>query len=465
MAVLPLALHNYGGAYVDQGTYCYLPANPIWYRIVLSWIPRYVILIFIAGLYLAIYLYVRHKFNRFDFSKGDSHKKPSENTDSYLRSTDGQLDGVNSNSSAPTTAVEPSLKTQGPGDGNIRKESDTPAWENYTFGASTPLAKVPDDQTRDIPLEPLRSPSRHDSDGSSVTRSSREDTRAMIDALRNSGPDLEEAAEEKSEAQAPLRLVDSHNKPITASAMKTRHTAIKRQLRFLFIYPVVYLIMWIIPFVQHCLLYNSTYRQNPNFVLNCISVSLLNLQCLIDAVLFSIREKPWRQVGRDVNESGSHTSILSSFAFWQHGSGDSASRSDSVSQPEGSQSRPLSVLLRNQGPRGNSGMAKPKGERVAEARAARERRNAERAHARAQREDTQRKRKASYARRGGSDKSWWEVEGRKRKDSVLLGTDQPGETSRKDSEATLTGSDLSRTKTEGPGHGVGEMATVKEDES
>ena len=464
-AVLPLALHSYGGAYVNQGTYCYLPISPFWYRIVLSWVPRYFILIFIAGLYLAIYLYVRHKFNRFDFSKGDSHKKPSENTDSHVLSANGQVDGINSNSSAPTTAVDPSLKTPGPIEGNLRKESDAPAWENYTFGSSTPIAQLPADQIMDIPLEPMRSSSRHDSDDTSMTRSSREDTRAMIEALRNSGPSLEDAAEEKPEAQVPIRLLDSQNKPMTASAMKSRHTAIKRQLRFLFIYPVVYLIVWIVPFIQHCLLYSLAYRNNQNFVLNCFAVVLLNLQCFIDSCLFSFREKPWRQVGRNQNESGSHTSVLSSLAFWRHGGSDDIERIDSIGPPEPARSRPLStILLRNQGPRGNSGMARPKGERIAEARAARERWKAEQAHARSEAEDMQRKRKASFARRGGSDRSWWEVEGKKRKDSVLLGTDQSADMPRKDSEATLTGVDLTRTKTDGVGHAVNGMATVKEDD-
>ena len=448
---------------MNQGTYCYLPAIPFWYRIVLSWIPRYVILIFIAGLYLAIYLYVRYKFDRFDFSKGDSHKKPSENTDSHVKSTDGQLDGANSRSSMPTTATEPSLKSPVPVAGNLRKESDAPAWENYTFGSSTPIAQLPPDQITDIPMEPLHSPSRHDSDDTSMTRSSREDTRAMIEALRNSGPDLEGAAQEKP--GAPLRLVDSHNQPVTASAMKSRHTAIKRQLRFLFIYPVVYLFVWIIPFVQHCLLYNAAYRQNPNFVLNCFSVCLLNFQCLIDSCLFSFREKPWRHVGKENNEPGTHTSFLASFAFWRHGRRNAIERTDSTEPAGEAPSRPLSaILLRGQSERGNSGMARPKGERVAEARAARERRHAEQAHARAQNEDTQRKRKLSFARRGGGDRSWWEVEGKKRKDSVLLGTDPAEDVSRKDSEATLMGVEISRVRTDGAAHGVNEMATVKEDE-
>lgn len=73
-------------------------------------------------------------------------------------------------------------------------------------------------------------------------------------------------------------------------------------------------------------------------------------------------------------------------------------------------------------PRSSSG-GRSKGQNVAEARRARERKIAEAALARQVAVDQRRQRKQSLARRGGKDRSWWEQEGRQRKDSVLLGTD------------------------------------------
>ena len=64
---------------------------------------------------------------------------------------------------------------------------------------------------------------------------------------------------------------------------------------------------------------------------------------------------------------------------------------------------------------------------VAESRAARARREAELSSAQEKREEIERKRKMSLMRRGGSDRAWWDVEGRMRKDSVMLGTDGQGE--------------------------------------
>ena len=69
---------------------------------------------------------------------------------------------------------------------------------------------------------------------------------------------------------------------------------------------------------------------------------------------------------------------------------------------------------------------KTKGEMLAEARRARDRRELERVGMMRDRETSERQRRESLARRGGQDRSWWEVEGRRRGDSVMLGTDMEG---------------------------------------
>lgn len=52
-------------AYVDTGQYCYLPAKPWWIRMSLSWIPRYINMTLIIGMYCASYVYVRITMRRF----------------------------------------------------------------------------------------------------------------------------------------------------------------------------------------------------------------------------------------------------------------------------------------------------------------------------------------------------------------------------------------------------------------
>lgn len=175
-----LAFVNRGDAYIAQGALCFLPARPFWYRLALSWIPRYLILIFILFVYAAVYLYVCYKFN-------DLSNRMSGDTGSY---------------------------------------------------ASEILIGCP--------------------------RASTSTT-------------LEQAA------------ISAPTNP--NASLIIRHRRIRKHLRYMFVYPVVYLVFWIIPFISHC--YGYTQTRSP-FPVTALSLASLTLQCAADCVVFAIREKPWR---------------------------------------------------------------------------------------------------------------------------------------------------------------------------
>jgi hypothetical protein len=86
---------------------------------------------------------------------------------------------------------------------------------------------------------------------------------------------------------------------------------VHRQLRMLFIYPFVYMIMWIIPFVLHCMQYTDYYATHPPFALSLLSTVCLDLMGLVDCILFGLREKPWKHI-----RNGDRT-FWGSFLFWR----------------------------------------------------------------------------------------------------------------------------------------------------
>lgn len=89
-------------------------------------------------------------------------------------------------------------------------------------------------------------------------------------------------------------------------------TKIARQLRFLFIYPLAYMGMWILPFIAHILEWNDRYALNPPFLLTCLTTVFVCSQAAVDCWLFSTREKPWRHIpGNDADKS-----FLGSFKYW-----------------------------------------------------------------------------------------------------------------------------------------------------
>lgn len=70
-------INNVG--YVSYGVYCYLPTEPIWYRMVLSWGPRYFIMLSILIIYCTIYFYVVRELKTME-KQGIGAHKPKHNT-------------------------------------------------------------------------------------------------------------------------------------------------------------------------------------------------------------------------------------------------------------------------------------------------------------------------------------------------------------------------------------------------
>jgi G protein-coupled receptor GPR1 len=107
-----------------------------------------------------------------------------------------------------------------------------------------------------------------------------------------------------------LQLVNSSGQTFADAEMLRTRDKIRRQLRFLFIYPLVYIGMWILPFVSHVLQYDDKYAINPPFALTCVTTVSISIQAAVDCWLFSTREKPWRHI------PGNNGSFWASLKFW-----------------------------------------------------------------------------------------------------------------------------------------------------
>ena len=190
-----LAFVNPSSPYVFQGTFCYLPTRPIWYRLALSWIPRYLILSTILGIYLAVYLYTRSKFGDFNarFSTG-----------SLISGHTNQYSGTDTQSSWPLSDLD---GADGPQDEGLSTVMTLPI-----LGSNS--------------LQPLLCPPAR---------------------LVNRTPTLQEAT-----------LITTSERRVKANsanaALCQHHKDIQRQLRYMFVYPLVYLAIWVPAFVNHCYL-------------------------------------------------------------------------------------------------------------------------------------------------------------------------------------------------------------------
>ncbi|WBF11821.1 hypothetical protein N7582_001080 [Saccharomyces uvarum] len=66
------------GGYKPWSAWCYLPPKPFWYKIVLSWGPRYFIIVFIFAIYLSIYIFVTSESKRIKKQIGDFNHNPQQ---------------------------------------------------------------------------------------------------------------------------------------------------------------------------------------------------------------------------------------------------------------------------------------------------------------------------------------------------------------------------------------------------
>ena len=62
----------------------------------------------------------------------------------------------------------------------------------------------------------------------------------------------------------------------------------------IFLYPIVYITLWIIPFVLHCLQYIDKYAAKIPLWLETIAVICVTAMGGTDSIIFLAREKPWR---------------------------------------------------------------------------------------------------------------------------------------------------------------------------
>ncbi|MCJ1250875.1 hypothetical protein MMC30_008103 [Trapelia coarctata] len=411
-----LAFTNPMDPYLSSGTICSLPVRPFWYRLALSWIPRYLIIFAILFLYVAIYVYVHYKFKGIDGETNGSYKLPSRESRNSVKAVETN-EGIvipAFRTNRPTTPEAHCLLHESaprgesetrkePGQQGLSSTAATPAWEGYNFGGFEPVSPLtegtstlritqPDRRisttSSSANAEALREPS-HSTTGSrssgnyhiikalrdsrikSFTPTSGSDARSSSKA-ENLPANVQPAVDGADDLN-PVLNRDTQADPVGVTSLRKRHKDIKRKLRLLFIYPIVYVVMWTIPFVSHCLQYTESYGTDPPFPLTVLAVMCLALQGAVDSLLFSSREKPWRYVR--------HGRL---FPWGQ--------------APPGGRLRRLSG-----------------GSNLEESIEVAERSNEEQGQSKSK--DT---RNTPIKKEG---QHWWDVEGRMRVDSVMLGTD------------------------------------------
>jgi hypothetical protein len=97
----------------------------------------------------------------------------------------------------------------------------------------------------------------------------------------------------------------------TGRRPRSQRRRIRQQLRLLFIYPLVYTLMWLIPFIHHSMNYSDYWARHPLFLIRLGQSLCFASMGFVDSLIFSLREKPWRSI------PSSDGTIWGSLAVWR----------------------------------------------------------------------------------------------------------------------------------------------------
>lgn len=226
--------------------WCYLPQRPVWYRQVLSWVPRYITIIVIITVYCVIYVHVIREFKVLGGMFTTMHKLKLQNASQGL--------------SIPSfwSALTYFLKDV----------------KDYL----TPRLVLPDSKKGVV----SENASKY---GSKLQLPTGEEDVDTDDKNNDSnepyGVDLENIIDDPD-----IQAANLEN-------FKKRQKLIEKQMKSIFIYPFAYCFIWIFPFILSATQVNYEETHKPIYWLNCVSAFMQPFNGFVDSLVFFYRERPW----------------------------------------------------------------------------------------------------------------------------------------------------------------------------
>lgn len=262
--LLPLAAAGVGfvgSGYTFYTTWCFLVIHPVWYSLVLSWIPRMMIILLIFSIYLSIFIYVR--VHMYHVSKA------------LIQATPVSSNTANAKGNLPKK------------DSRWLKRIFSGIWRRTKIfmsyfpglGYLNPLIDKANQSKSDKrfhrtkrPNRPYATPQETTAENSTATEASN------ISTLFN----------EDIQYQLNKENLDRFNH---------RRSIIERQVNSIFIYPIAYVICNLFPLIQQFMYYTRFSSDDIKrgsvvtpFWLSLIAAFSRPLNCLVDSIIFVIRE-------------------------------------------------------------------------------------------------------------------------------------------------------------------------------
>lgn len=299
---LPLILASFafvnGTGYASLVVWCYLPLRPLWYRMVLSWVPRYCIVIAILVIYGLIYYHVIREFKTLGGVFSTLHTgsdlanaKPSlyNSLKFFIRTIKDYL--------FPSFVIPESQTSDGKTE--HKQERNTPGNRQLKHGNDDfeDEDELEDDMSSDV-IEALPNPednnehpnTERDASTSSATAFSSTDNANSNseDKHENGNHNTGNSRESNAQFENPsLQQANLEN-------FRKRQRVIQKQMKSIFVYPFAYCFVWLFPFILHATQINHEERYGPIYWINLLGAFMQPLNGFVDSLVFFYRERPWR---------------------------------------------------------------------------------------------------------------------------------------------------------------------------
>lgn len=244
--------------------WCYLPQRPVWYRLVLSWVPRYVIVVIIFLVYGAIYFHVLKEFKTLGGVFTTIHKVKANGIYPHsLNDKPSFFSALTYFFSAVKDHLLPKLV--------IPEEND-----NITRSTSRKSNIDPKETTNS---------QKHQSEADNDDDDDDDDD-------ENNDTGVVTFGEMKLDTENIINDPDIH--AANLENFRKRQKIIEKQMKSIFIYPFAYCFVWLFPFILQCTQFNYEETNGPVYWLNCMGAFMQPLNGFIDSLVFFYREKPWK---------------------------------------------------------------------------------------------------------------------------------------------------------------------------
>lgn len=250
--------------------WCYLPMRPVWLRLVLSWVPRYCIVVGIFVIYGLIYIRVISEFKTL----GGVFKNAAGNGGA------GNLHLASSSNPTFFSSLKyffVSMKDQWfP---NMSDDTIAPITlrHSHSHNASGTIASPHRNAIGEIDND----------DGD-------DDSEELAEALEDESVDYQDIELNK---QSSRNLYRHHNSDIQQANLENfrrRQRIIQKQMKSIFIYPFAYCLVWLFPFILQATQFNYEEDHHAVYWLNVLGALSQPLNGFVDALVFFYRERPWR---------------------------------------------------------------------------------------------------------------------------------------------------------------------------